>query len=599
MSAADGLFTKFLSNPPNQIDLNALGGRCEGILDTLEMAAASLLAGDARSPAIVRGLEKHWPRVWRWIHAIGKAVVENPHPLSSGKGIAAARCLTASVANLFLYPIFRPGCDGQESNVLVPLIKATPALLAFTAELWLWTAEVLVDVEPRIPQLLMQTISTLLLNYKTIASNSASRNLKAETECHLFHVLQDERWDLHQTFVQAIIRDIRDPLLESRGPHWTVSFLNFLIIGTRHLRIGKLIRKDAIQWVLLLMETYTSLPVTISTRNERECKMDLMAGCLIFIKTCIKTDVYFFLQALDEGLLLIICKVKDLLRNRDPLMIDEDGSSVNAETVSLLVLEFEEMLWFFTVTVLYCSILVRAVRWIRRIKDLGFNDEEGGPDGYEELEESWNTLKSEVSRSHALKYKTAHIRSILICGDSQCSNMTRGSYTSSRFFRCSRCKTYVYCSRECQKRAWKSEHRPNGDHLSKGIQDGSWARMPSYYDFVFMRQQVIGDMESVLVESIDRVFKQYYKGMDPEGAGVEAKGIVWIDYTVWPPKLTVRSVQHSRQLMDEFKEDYPARIFLDTGPYGGGLGEIEVIATVPWQGLHTVPCPMVVGLLGK
>ncbi|KAL0572334.1 hypothetical protein V5O48_009624 [Marasmius crinis-equi] len=195
MSAVDRLFTKFLCDPPKDIDLNALGGQCGGILEALSMAA-TLLFEDATRLVTICALDKYWPRVWHWIRTLGKAAIENPHPLSSDKGITTADRFAASVANFVIHPSFRPDRNDQEFNALIPLIKFSPVLLAFMMELWLWTAEVLVDVDPTISQLLMHTIYMVVLNYETIAINPASWTLKAEIEHHLSRVLQNERCGL-------------------------------------------------------------------------------------------------------------------------------------------------------------------------------------------------------------------------------------------------------------------------------------------------------------------------------------------------------------------------------------------------------------------
>ncbi|KAL0572338.1 hypothetical protein V5O48_009628 [Marasmius crinis-equi] len=572
MGAADRLFTRFLSRPPEKIDLNDLDSRCEGILEALAVVSNSLATRDVRTPGVARALDKHWPRVWDWILVFSRAAIGNPHALSD-RGILAAECLTISVTNLFIYPTFLPGFERREET-LIPLIKVAPAILGLTTELWLWTTEIFEDVNPSIPQHLMHSSYLLLLNYNSISMDPGLEALKTDIENHLSCVIRDERWDIGLVFVKGIIRETgQDPIYQGKAPHEHIVYLNTLIAYPRPLVLGKLIRNDVIRWVLLLMERYISLPArawaTISTVHEVESKVELTALCLSFIRCCIDVDVYFSLQALDEGLLLTVFKAASLLQNKvsSPTIENRNGPDTHTESaLDMLVSHLVGLFRFLTSTAPHYPILVRLVCWIRKLKKLGFdNDDDRAFSGYAEIRDSWRTLKGEVSRRHALMYETGRFQSILICGDKQ-------------------------------KRAWKSDHKAICDRLNEGIRDGSWARRPSYFDLAFMRQQVISDMESVKAEEIDQVLDAYYQDSttpSAEASKAEAEGIVWIDYAVWPPKLTVRSVKESCQLVVEYREEYAARLFMDETESLDGL---EAIATVPWLGSQTNRFSIVLGI---
>ncbi|KAL0565012.1 hypothetical protein V5O48_017019 [Marasmius crinis-equi] len=405
----------------------------------------------------------------------------------------------------------------------------------------------------------------------------------------LVTTVRRQRWDMPDAFIKTIIHQL-DHL--SSGSYRTlcydVGFVNCFLRAPelRSAPLRSFIARDAIRWVgALLQRTVSSSSPTALLEIDLRAQIRVVIECLTFFSFCISADALFAIQVVDTGVLLSIFKARHLL-------IHDAINSPHDDTIA------SQSLRLFSTSAkisIYRSILIRLVPWVNRIQrrrmDVFDNQ---GVSVCQSVQKSWEHLKNVVSQRRARKKQAETLLVIeaeqQICENHECSN--GGVVPVSSYYRCSDCKSHVYCSRTCYTSGRKA-HKGVCAEIGRQIREGYFARLPRTLDFVFMRDQFLSDLHN-LNARISRLFSEW--------AVKNTKApIVWIDYNDFPFALEAQSIEDSTKRLNELGWKDPTacglRFHMDSEVLGVHAGGISAVAVVP--GMNSPEgktFPLVVGI---
>ncbi|KAJ8075543.1 hypothetical protein PM082_021173 [Marasmius tenuissimus] len=250
-----------------------------------------------------------------------------------------------------------------------------------------------------------------------------------------------------------------------------------------------------------------------------------ISQCLQYLFRCINRESAVTARALDEGILRTMFGSTRLLVYDNQIRQDRAIANLSANYTKILL--------HITYRLLYRSILVRVIRAIKKIENLGLMDLgvlRGLP---KSVLRAWTQLREEAWKRNTIK-KVKDLESVhLRCDGIQCDHID--SVAISRGFkRCGGCRSVFYCSPSCQKNAWK-EHREECKRLKKESLKGGGASFSTKLDYAFRRKQIEHDYK----ESSDRIreLRNQRKVDFPEEQDYQT--VVWMYYYDVPVRLEV------------------------------------------------------------
>ncbi|KAK1234611.1 hypothetical protein PQX77_002187 [Marasmius sp. AFHP31] len=174
-------------------------------------------------------------------------------------------------------------------------------------------------------------------------------------------------------------------------------------------------------------------------------------------------------------------------------------------------------------------VLIRLVRSIKKVQRL---DLEGAFEKYPYLLRSWITTRDEALQRNAIMKMDEESGSgrpwTSLCEAVECHEKGKTPDYSPSLKRCAGCLSAVYCSRECQRKAWK-HHRQQCEQKRSCIQMGGFPGATPL-DHAFVQQRLRHDYKS----NGEHIFalKQARKVDHPDED--ESRIITIMDYTNAP-----------------------------------------------------------------
>ncbi|KAL0564962.1 hypothetical protein V5O48_017069 [Marasmius crinis-equi] len=458
---------------------------------------------------------------------------------------------------------------GFSIDALAPLLRSTPEIFAVTFELWLYASEM---DHPSAGSLL--TSAGVLFDGHTGLEIAHKRCFTGKVLVELDKVLRKKRRDIPTIFMRSLTRGMCTPQPDYLSLSYHVLIPNALLRSTDTLKLSDFNAKDAIRRISKLFGKLLSNQRDVSKFEERDEVIILFAiECLHYIECSVMSDAYFFIPALDEGILLSFMKAKD------PLI---DDYRPNPPPTTTLSFHFTFICNLLLERILFRPILIRLVHWFKRIDKAGLdrlNDSRFDPNPLNLFRKAWNILKEDAYRRSSLR-DPDRVRAFMMCEYPKCPRKEDPSHekpASHPLMRCSGCQSFVYCSRECQKNDWRNGHREKCLIVQKHIRGGKYPRIPGHFDLLFARKQLIADYDA----RIDQItqLRRDLKVSKPHRGKVHL--VAWFDYSSELPfELTVHSPEEHTQRLR--KLTLGARYLNSSTP---------AIGVIPWRGNE----PMLVG----
>ncbi|KAK1219260.1 hypothetical protein PQX77_018026 [Marasmius sp. AFHP31] len=566
------LIPRYLSGqPPSRIDPYNLDYASRKAAEAFRQTAVDLLHYHLVD-ATIGALTRNWSRVWPWIKVYSKGVLDTPSSAASKNATIIA--FLESLPLLLTYPARSPHCTNPH-DVLEPILKSTPEILAVATEMWLYSHEAgLADTE--IAELL-SNVSDILLKTHTQHDKALLIHVKGEVWVELERVLNQPRWDIPHFLVTQIVRFAGMPRIDCVGLGSVLCFMNALsnsASDSTMFRLGSFLAKDGIRWLCkiyarLSSPTY-SRPVPTNTQFDHVAVCLLQ--CLAFICHAAHWNAYSLIPALDGGLLVSMFKAQDLLLED----IRRRGTTYHSVIVGCVVI-----LNLTATCLVHRPILVRVLQSIRKVQalDLDSDDHMDRFAGHNErFRILWSTIKQEAQRRQECAMVPLDVFGVLACGHSECANNDVGSdFMHPRLLRCAGCKSNVYCSKICQKAAWGT-HKGTCIKLRAMIKSGRLIRgFVSRFESLFLRYQVIEDYLSN-PKKVKEACEQY--GADNPGDDLSNRQVaIRMEYSTQPVGFIVDSAEDARKRVETHaKEGCPIVGTEET--LGGDLAAI--IASVPF-----------------
>ncbi|KAL0567621.1 hypothetical protein V5O48_014373 [Marasmius crinis-equi] len=358
-------------DPSETINYDNLDRRTNKVFSTLNDIVKDLLdmTDDNVSIAAARVLDKNWSLVWPWMVALARAMVDNPLPLSS-EGFKAIREFTTLASAILSYLTHTSVTRFKEvRNELMLFIEATPGILAILIELWLRLGEL--DLGEDATSSLLNAIG-LFLQTLTKDQEVTHRRLPLKVRDDLAQVLSTTRTKIPRTILTGIAQRLSLSNPDFSQLRFLAMLFNILLVSfPRYFRIREFAPAEvAIRWVSLILQklTFRSSKSSVSQNQSSTAEALCSIECLHFFVTYITQNVYLAIPALDEGLLLHVFKLQNLVfRHLLPVLHKPFSSTCPVAHVELLFGSLADI-------AVHRPIMVRLVRWIRKIKTLGLDD---------------------------------------------------------------------------------------------------------------------------------------------------------------------------------------------------------------------------------
>ncbi|KAK1225181.1 hypothetical protein PQX77_011861 [Marasmius sp. AFHP31] len=552
----------------------------------------------------VRTLDEYWPHAWSWIVALSNAFLslDTSEPLTSA-GIDAFDRFTRATSIIIIYPMFTPDIPPEEtaSSRLVPLLQSYPGIFSLIPELWLCTSKM--DLRNQC-SVYVRALSRLI---DPCRSTGCPREVQTAMVAGLSNALSSHRWNGPEAFIKPIIHEITDRSGSFGGLRDTLALLNpFLMSAVSSNVLAHFIRRDAIRWVTLLIDRIASsapafLPgqsLSYST-DKMSVRAQVIVESVRFLDHCISKDVFFAIQILDCATLLSMFKAKVLLIGNA-----HEHLTSSLPSSCTLVYQFTQLTKTLIGVCLHRPVLVRLARWITKIEGLEMDTMDGeAADLCRSFLDVWDTLKRDVSRRRVVKNIPS---SELTYNRPMCDNLDcpdpSGRELTSKFLRCTGCKSRVYCSRKCQKVAWgRDDHKEACLQTRELARAGAHHRLPAFYDYAFIREQIGADLKSPDLGERIRNARSPPRLADSEPEHEERfrpenNTIAWLDYSEHPVSITTYSIDETRTKLSECITEYGGSYLMDTDVLGPESGGISVVVMVPWYRIGKKSYPMVVGV---
>ncbi|KAK1230775.1 hypothetical protein PQX77_006124 [Marasmius sp. AFHP31] len=332
--------------------------------------------------AIIEALDKHWSFVWPWIAALARGMQDNPVP-STELGLIRMENFVDVSHSLLLYPIGHPLYDTEaKQKKLKALVESTPVVVA--ALIGVWQHGCNIGLNKRFLSALLHAIGLCFILLNT-ENEVHERGFPARALKEIETSMETRRWDITRVNVKGIIRE-----LSLASPDFTVIRDHMLITNVLVASLGSrgdhIPARDAVRWVCTIMKKLAirRYKPFDPAKQSKDVKYTCLVECLLYITRSLATDVYLGISALDAGLLLHICKMKDLMsghwRIYSPLDTNDSKIVPAIQTAALL-----QALTHYLV---HQPIAVRVAHWLKKIKKLGLDDW----DGIEHCENAQNAL---------------------------------------------------------------------------------------------------------------------------------------------------------------------------------------------------------------
>ncbi|KAL0566897.1 hypothetical protein V5O48_015102 [Marasmius crinis-equi] len=119
---------------------------------------------------------------------------------------------------------------------------------------------------------------------------------------------------------------------------------------------------------------------------------------------------------------------------------------------------------------IYPTVLHRFLIIMKRIERSDYLERDMGVSS-SRLRECWEDMKNEAVLLRSVRRNMKSMSSFLTCCRSECRPSQCKNPADLRFFRCAGCSLAIYCSRACQKLAWRLEgHRKECSSSRKGLE---------------------------------------------------------------------------------------------------------------------------------
>ncbi|KAJ8075708.1 hypothetical protein PM082_021338 [Marasmius tenuissimus] len=583
----------FYIRPPTKIDFDDLDPEAKNVFTSLEKITDALLdrIDTGTASTTVRQLDRYWACVWHWIRAFSRSLIDGPLPITP-EGVANARYFTCVVSLLVVYPTCSSTFRGTLRGELKPIINSTPEILALMTELWLYARE----AEPGKTAESLLHACNLFLETCIQEAPSNVRRLQGKVFEKLEAVLKPRHLELPLAFVSALVSEASRPgetkILTIQE---TLTYINILV-SSKLLTLQDLHARDAIRWATILFHrVVTSSDFQPGGEDSRhmhpayakeriQCVLEYMS----LFHNFFARDVFYSIPALDEGILISVWRAKSL--------VIEDSKTGRTTTPSSITFHFSFLFKALTANSLHRSILVRVIRSLKKIKDMGLDRLEDGDNSgiCKHFKKWWSVIQSEVTKRQRFGYLSSSCEPSLInqiCHNKECPRAPTGKRRIP-LLRCSACLSAVYCSKGCQRDDWKSRHESFCREFQRNIRAGSFPRVPSQFEKTFMQFQVGLDLRlpSLEAQAVQEITK--YQKQHPDR---NRQPIIWIDYMVVPPKVTVKSPEESSRLLDNVVKHHFHEHAMHVKAIGYDYGGCSVIAQVFWRGVRE--SPLYVGLV--
>ncbi|KAL0565400.1 hypothetical protein V5O48_016622, partial [Marasmius crinis-equi] len=341
-------------------------------------------------------ISSNWPQIWQWLLAFTVGVIFYPQPVTrAGLGRVI---LFINVAPHFM---ICPSWDGPDAR------KLASDILTLSTDLWLYASILGLGRPAKV--LIGQAYNSLNIcingppnDHFASPDESApfggplpDRDSFPENLKSMLILREDAGWDVSSTFITGIISNFyQHPAEVAISLQYLLSFLVSILVSTNLIPIPKLRSKGFIRWMDLLLKKLTAPKSRLSPMEDLVTSSAPMCitRCLQVFEISIRSDAYFAVTALDCGILLRIFNARDFLvmesRNTPPL---PDHSIIRQCVVIIQLL---------TTRLLYRPILVRVIRWMKKIQKLGLDSvdlELPRP-----FRDAWNALMNEVSQRSSI-----------------------------------------------------------------------------------------------------------------------------------------------------------------------------------------------------
>ncbi|KAL0571677.1 hypothetical protein V5O48_010278 [Marasmius crinis-equi] len=379
----------FLHKPPHKVDFDHIDSTTAQALSALAKTSASLMRIETSLPTS-RLLASNWSQIWPWFRALARGVIDHAQPATAAGFKALAEFLESS-SMIVIHPSV-----GFSINALAPLLRSTPEIFAVTFELWLYASEM---DHP--------SADTLMTSVGVLFDGHSSRDIPSERRVtgrvlvELEKVLKKKkRWDVPAIFMQSLIRGMCTQDNPDYLALWYhVLIPNALIRSTNTLKLSDFNAKDAIRWISKFFEKLFSDQRDVSKFEERDEVIILCATeCLHYIEQSVMADAYFFIPALDGGILLSFMKAKDFLA--------DEAMRPSPVPTATLSFHFTLVCNLLLARILHRPIFIRLAHWLKRIDKAQLDRLDNSSFDRSTLKlfrKAWNSLKVEVYRRSSLR----------------------------------------------------------------------------------------------------------------------------------------------------------------------------------------------------
>ncbi|KAL0068206.1 hypothetical protein AAF712_004591 [Marasmius tenuissimus] len=565
MGLRHDLAKNFRSKPPNKINFDDLNSQTKQVLTTLGHAAEALVdenGGTEAVEAVANTMDRNWSLIWPWMDVVVRAVQENPSP-STSEGFQVLQTFCAMASVILVYPASNPAYedDRESQEKLAHLVGLYPTVLPHLMSIWVRATEFELG-----HGIVAGALHAIALCLEALTGNEQAfeqahqRALQGEVLKAFGNVIHGGKLNVSRTFLKGIAHELSLP-----SPDFKVLYEQFLFsnISISSASVGA----ECAPWnAAVSIRLVCSILEKLSLPSHRfrpydprkqssTAKAMCLVECLHFIAAQLGMDAYLGIPVVDGGLLLHICKLKGVIA--DHLFLAPDKEQKYTTMLRSPFFHTSSLFHMLARCSMHRPVAVRVWRSLQKIENLGLDNWDGlndrGTGLIERIKEAWKSLKDEAGQRafEGSIYWGAEARDY--CENANCPNTHAYGVTS--YYRCSGCKSSVYCSYFCQKVDWKSSHKEKCQLAQSAMRDGLYFRLPGILDMALLQFSFVSDLEHNDLRSKAKAAFDGYLAKH----GVEP--VIWVDYRrSGPAKVDAFSVEESRQRGKEFGDTGPIEI---------------------------------------
>ncbi|KAK1230774.1 hypothetical protein PQX77_006123 [Marasmius sp. AFHP31] len=544
------------SKPPKKVDFDNLNSQTKQVLRTLGLAAEALVdenGGAETVKTVADAMDRNWSLIWPWMDVMVRTIQENPSP-STSEGFLVLQTFYAMAPLILTYPASNPADDDdrhQSQGKLAHLVESYPTVLLHLISIWVRATEFELGytIVAGVLHAIALCLEALTGNEKAV-EQTQQRVLHGEVLKAFRDTILDLKLNLTGAFLKVIAHELSLPFPDFKLLYEQFLFSNItissLLVGAESTPWKA---AESIRWVCLILEKL-NLPAHRfqpydPQKHSSTVKAMCLVECLHFITTQLAMDAYLGIPVLDGGLLLRICRVKDVVA--DHLFLSPDAEQKYSTMLRSPFFHTTYLLHTLSRCSMHRPVAVRVLRSMRKIESLGLDGWDGlddrGTGLIKKIQDSWQSLKDEASQRvlEGSIYWSADAHEF--CANANCTNTQ--AYGVSSYFRCS------------------------------GY--GLYFRFPGPLDVSLLRFSFISDFEHSAVRSKAKAAFEGYlaeHGVDP---------VIWVDYRrSGPAKVDAFSVEESRKRGNEFGD--PEFIEIDETEEG-----VLAYAVIPFRAMNLRP----------